>query len=248
MNAISVVENIENIVENIVSSYESRIQSIESTFQVFEGFQASFFETWHEREEIHAELRESLARNESLRRKDFDKMMAGILAAQEERSQEVKHLLTSYLQEQQEMAQSIRKSLRKFKRFLTNGEQQRIKEFQVLIGDILAKQDQRKNEVTSRLQEFQQEQQDMMTRLKHLLSKGKDLRIRDLKSMLQDFKTQHKERLAQQEQRKQEVRHLLDASKEARRDAAKKRRTLKTPLSPTRARSPEIRNLDAYKN
>ena len=221
-----VVENIGNFVESLVSSYESRIQGIELTFRMLEDFQDSFFEARHEKEEIHTELRESLARNESLRRKDFDKMMGAILAAQDERTQDVKSLLNSYLQEQQETSQSIRENLREFKKFLVSGEQQRIKEFQALMGDILARQDARKNEVTARLQAFQQEQREMVASLKHLLTKGKDLRIQDLKALLQDSKAQHAERLARQEERKQAVRRLIETSKKARRHAAEKRRTL----------------------
>lgn len=234
-----VLENIEHLVESLVSSYESRIQGMEFTFQMLEDFQEAFIEAQHEKEEIHGELRDSLARNESLRKKDFDKMMRAILAAQDERTQDVKHLLSSYLQEQQELSQSIRESLRDFKQFLATGEQQRIKEFQALMGDILARQDARKNEVTARLHAFQQDQQDMVTSLKRLLAKGKDLRIQDLKAMLQDSKAQHNERLARQEERKQAVRSLLEASKKARRQIAETRRTGQSSLTSTRAQAPE---------
>jgi hypothetical protein len=246
MKGMPVAEDIEKIVESLVSSYESRIQDMECTFQAIEGFQDSFFEARYEGKEIQTEVRESLARNESLRRKDFDKMMGEILVAQDERTQDVKHLLNSYLQEQQEMSQSIRESLREFKRFLGSGEQQRIKEFQALMGDILARQDTRKREVIARLQAFQQEQQDMVTTLKRLLAKGKDLRIRDLKALFQDSKAQHTRRLARQEERKQEVRRLLETSKKTRKHTVDHQRTLQIPLAPTRAKSSELQKKDLH--
>ena len=66
-----------NIVDNIVSSYEARIQSIgtlfDTTHQILLGFQDSLLDTKQEREKLNAELRESLTKKESLRRKDFDK-------------------------------------------------------------------------------------------------------------------------------------------------------------------------------
>lgn len=202
-----------NIVDNIVSSYEARIQSIgtlfDTTHQILLGFQDSLLDTRQEREKLNAELRESLTKNESLRRKDFDNMMQGILIAQDEREKEVRKLLNSYLIEQKEMVRSLRENLGKFKNSLEKGEVRRVKEFQEMIKHILAKQEERKDEVTSRLKEFKKEQKVLASGLKELLAKGKELRIKDLRSMLKEFKTQHKERLARQEERKKEVRQLL---------------------------------------
>jgi len=83
------VREMEYIVQNVFSSYEARIQSIESIFdathQILKDFQEPFFDTKQERESINAQLREHLARNESLRKKDFDNMMQGILSIQDER-------------------------------------------------------------------------------------------------------------------------------------------------------------------
>ena len=55
------------------------------------------------------------------------------------------------------------------------------------------------------LKEFQKEQQEMAKGLKALLAKGRSLRIRDLKEMLQEFRTQHNERLAHQIERRKDV-------------------------------------------
>ncbi len=162
---MALAEDMRNIVENIVSSYETRIQSIgaifDTTHQLLESFQDSFLHTKQERDRINAELRESLAKNESLRRKDFDNMMQDILPAQAEREQEVRDLLNNYLNDQKEMAKALRKSLEKFKDSLAKNEARRVVEFQSMIEEILAEQEVRKNEVTSRLKEFQKEQQEI---------------------------------------------------------------------------------------
>ena len=209
-----------DIVENMVSSYEARIQSLgaisDTTQQILQGLQGSLLDTKQEREKIHAELRESLAQNKSLRRKDFDNMMQGILSMQDEREKEVRNLLNRYLNEQKEMAQTLRENLGKFRDSLSEGEAQRVKEFQEMIKEILAKQDERKNEVTFRLKEFQKEQQEMIKRLKGLLAKGRELRIRDLKSMLMEFKGQHEGRIAIQKERKGEVLSMLGDFKKKR--------------------------------
>ncbi|MEW6410763.1 MAG: hypothetical protein AB1488_11775 [Nitrospirota bacterium] len=219
---MSQVLDLKNVVEDIVTSYEARVKNIGAIFDatplILGEFQESLFNTRQEREKINTQLRDILAKNESLRRKDFDHMMQGILSTQDAREKEVRNLLNSYLNEQKEMTQVLRERLGRFKDSLARGENQRIKEFQEMIKDIVAKQDKRKEEVTSKLKEFQEKQQVLTSRLRELLSKGRELRIKDFKSMLKEFKAQHKERLAHQEERKKEVRHLLGEFKKKRRD------------------------------
>jgi DNA primase catalytic subunit len=206
-------EEMKNFVKIFVSSYETRVQSIgaifDTTHQLLEGFGESFLDAKQEREKVSLELRENLAQNESLRRKDFDNMMQAILSTQDEREKEVRNLLKSYLHEQKEMGQALMQGLDRFKDTLAKGEVQRVKDFQCMINGILAQQEKRKEEVTSKLKEFQKEQQEMAKRLKEILAKGKELRIKDLKSMLKEFKAQHKGRLICRGERREEVRNLL---------------------------------------
>jgi len=213
-------KDMKNIVDQIVSSYETRIQSIGTLFdtahQVLEGFHDSLLDTRDEREKLNGELRENLAKNKSLRRKDFDRLMDGILLTQNEREKEVRNLLNSHLHEQKEMARDLRGSLEKFKDSLAKGEAQRVKEFQEMIKEILVKQDERKDEVTFKLKEFRTEQMVLKSRLKELLAKGRELRIRDLKSMLKEFEGQSEQRIALQEERRKEVRHILGEFKKGR--------------------------------
>jgi len=234
-------EDMRSIVENIISSYEGRIQGIgamfDATHQVLEGFQESFLDAKQERERVNAELRENLAKNESLRRKDFDNMMQGILSSQDEREKGVRNLLNSYLNGQKEMAKKLRESLGKFKNSLAKGEVQRVREFQQVIKENFAKQDERKEEVTSRLKDFQKEQQEIAKKLKELLAKGRELRIKDFKLMLKEFKAQHQERIARQQERREEVRSMLGDFKKGRVQAAKNRRTGETKIAQIRINS-----------
>ena len=201
------------LMEDILSSYEDRIAGVQSIFdtthELIEGFQDSFLDTKQEREKLKAEVRENLAKSESLRKKDFDNMMQGILSAQEQKEKEVRDLLKNYLNEQRAMAHTLRDNLAEIKGALTKGEAVRVKEFQAIIKEILARQDERKDEVASGLKDFQKAQQEMAKRLKELLAKGSELRIKDLKSMLKEFQSQHKERIACQEERRGEVKNLL---------------------------------------
>ena len=217
----------ENIVDNIISSYETRIESVEALFetshQIFQNFQDCLFDTRQEREKINNQLRENLAKNESLRKKDFDQMMSVISSHQDQSEREVKSLSKTYLTEQTRLARELREGLRSFKDALAKGEAQRVREFQTLIKEIFAEQEKRKEEVVSKLKEFQKEQQGMAKMLKSLLAKGRELRIRDLKLMLADFKKQRKERIARQQERQQEVQNLLGEFKAERAEVAQNR-------------------------
>jgi hypothetical protein len=230
-----------NMVDQIVSSYETRIESIgtlfDTTHQILQGFQDSLLDTREEREKLNRELRENLAKNKSLRRKDFDNLMEGIILTQNERKREVRDLLNSYLHEQKEMAQGLKENLGKFKDSLAKGEAQRIKEFQEMIRGILVKQEERKEEVTLRLEEFKKEQIMLTSRLKELLAKGKELRIRDFKSMLKEFNARYQERLALQEGRGKEVRHILGEFQKRRKETAPDWRTMQIQL-PHRGTTP----------
>jgi hypothetical protein len=217
----------ENVLEKVISSYEARIQSVEAFFeatgQIFQDFQESLLSTRQEREKINNQLRENLARNGSLRKKDFDRMMSVISSYLDQSEQEVRQLSHKYLNEQTKLMQQLREGLRNFKNALTEGQVQKVKELQTLIKEILARQDESKIEVTSKLKEFQQGQQQTSKMLKDLLAKGEKLRIRDFKATLGEFKRQRKERIACQERRRQEVKDLLGEFKAKRTEAEQDR-------------------------
>lgn len=217
----------ENVLDSIISSYEARIQSIEAFFDatghIFKDFQESLLSTRAEREKINNQLRENLAQNGSLRKKDFDRMMGVISSYLDESEQEVRQLSGKYLNEQTRLVQQLRQGLKDFKNALAEGQSEKVKELQTLIKEILSKQDESKIEVTSKLKEFQQGQQQTSKMLKELLSKGEDLRIKHFKAMLAEFKKQRAERIACQESRRQEVKDMLDEFKAKRTQTERER-------------------------
>lgn len=217
--------SLKNFDEDIISLYENKIEGIESVLEnthlLLEVSEESFFETRQEIERIKAQLRDSLARNESLRKKDFDDMMRDILSIQHEREKETRDSLKAYFSEQKEIAYVLRKSLEKFRESITKNESIRIGEFHAFYKEILDNQEVRKKEVVSKLKEFQKEHQEMSIRLKELLAKGRELRIRELKSIFKEFKAQRDVWIARKKDRKEEVRSMLDEAKNERVKAAK---------------------------
>lgn len=210
----------ENSVENVIASYESRIQNVETLFetahQIFHGLQESVLDTRQERAEINEQLRDTLAKNGSLRKKDFDSMISVISSHHDQEEREVRDLSKNYLSEQTDLVHQLRERLKQFRDALAKGEAQRVKGFEIAIKEIFAEQERRKEEVIAKLKEFQKEQQETAKMLRNLSDKGRELRIRDLKSMLAEFQKQHKERVARQEKRKEEVLTMLGDFKNAR--------------------------------
>ena len=237
-----VQEDLNKVVGDIVASYEAKIENIDSFFEtthlILNEFQDPLFDTKKEREVINSQLQDLLAKKEHLRRSDFNWMMQGILSIQVEREKEIRNLLNSFLIEQKQMLNTLKDTLTKIKDALAKGEavgnghdRSVLIESQKLMVELLTQQDKRKQEVASKLREFQKEQQEMTKRLLELLSKGRELRIKDLKAMLREFKAQHKERLACQEERrvevqkrKEEVRGMLVEFKKRRKKSVKSRR------------------------
>jgi len=235
MKAMPIVEEREHAENNAAFFRDAKLESLsaisDATCQILQNFQDAIFvvdSTFRdakqdsvlalkqEREQIKTELRECLAQNKSLRRKDFDNMMQGILSMQDEQEKEGRHLLNNYLMAQKNMSDALREHLAKFKDSLIKGEIERGKEFQKIIKEILDRQEERRNEVASMLKEFQEEQQEMVKKLRELLGKGKDLRIKDFKAMLKEFAMLHKERITHREERREEVQRMLSNFKNKR--------------------------------
>ena len=222
-------------VEDIVSSYEAKIENIDSFFEtthlIFSEFQEPLLDIKQEKEAIKIQLQDLLAQNEHLRKTDFSRMMQGVLSVQAEKEKEVRNLLNCFLSEQKQMIGLFRNNLAKIKEAIAKGEGVLVKESKEVMVELLTQQDKLKREVVLKLKELQKDQQEMTKMLLELLSKGRGLRIKDLKTMLKEFEAQHKERIVQRAERREEVRErkkeihsMLVEFKKKRKDSVKSRR------------------------
>jgi hypothetical protein len=212
-------------IEEIISSYEERLQSIgfiiDNTQMILGEFQETIPNVKEDTDSLKDKLRNTLARNESLRKKDFDAMMNTILLAQTTREAEVKGLLNSYLAEQRDMAKTLRKTLESFRGFLYRDNIDRVEEFHQMFQNILKKQEERKAEVTTELKRCQKEQSELSDSLVELLSRGRDLRTKDLRVMLKKFGIRSTERAIQHRERKEDVQAMLNSFKTERYEGAR---------------------------
>lgn len=193
------MKELKTSVEDVLASYEARVEGMgtffDAAYSILSGPQGSFGGLKEEREKLRAQVQESLARNEHLRKKDFNNMMQGIQSAQEQREKEVGELLKGYINKEKAMALALRENLDNFKKALARGEAERVKEFQALIKAILAEQEKRKHSVISMLREFQEQQRRAAGKLRELLARGNSLRIKDLKLMVKEYGKQREKRL-----------------------------------------------------
>jgi len=222
-------EELKNFIDNTIFSYEARLQSIESILGPIHQTQRSLLETKQEQEKANTQLRESLSKNNHLRKKDFDQMMKSVFLTQDEKGEVAKGLLVNYLNEQKEMVYALKDNLAKVRECLNNGQGDKIKEFQSVIKEKFSQVERRKEEVTAKLKELQEEQAKMLIQVKALLAKGNELRIKDFKEMLMEFRMQHKERIVQKLERKKEVRNMLVDFRKRRKQWRRARVTLSTP-------------------
>ena len=145
---------------------------------------------------INAELREILAKNESLRRKDFNNMMQEIFLPLDIKEREVKRLLNAYLDDQRQMTKTLRENFRDIKKYLANGDLQKSVMCHKIIMDILSKENETKGgEITSKLKRFQKEQQYITKILESLSAKGEKLKLRNFKLVIKNLKSDNKSRL-----------------------------------------------------
>ena len=184
------IEDMSKLTEEIISSYESRIFTVGSivddTHQVIDDLRAK-------RNIMSSKLKETLAHEGSLRKKDFDNMMKDLFSIQEEREKEVRDLLKTYLEEQKETAKTIRENFKKNETARIAGEKIRGNDFRKMLEDIRTKQTSRESEVCEMLKEFRKEHKETSESFRNLLSKEEGVRVKDVKMMLKNVNAKRRE-------------------------------------------------------
>ena len=158
--SLSETKSLSDLARDIVVSYDARVkivgEIVEDTHEMMNDFRGK-------REHMSEELREVLAKSESSRRKDFDRMMADIVLKQNEREEEVKKMLVDFRKEEEMVAEKLRNLLKK-------GEGIRIKDFKEMMAEIKKEQDRRVKEtsasIVNELQNMREEVYKMLDNFK----------------------------------------------------------------------------------
>lgn len=162
------------MIQDILSSYELRIEEAgdllaEKSIKLLKGLE-------EERDTLISELQDLFAKRHSLRRKDFQLMMQGILNYQEKRQKEVTQLLNRLQAEGRNGINGLKK-IPPDRRLLDK----ELREIQKQIED-------RVERIANVLDDFQKERDNVCACLKGLLGKADSLRIKDFKRTLKKLK------------------------------------------------------------
>ena len=186
--------NIDGFFDNIISSYETRIQKIQTAFQSSENMTESshfLFDNVHntlndlrkERDQLNSRLRETLAKNGSLRKKDYNTMMSGILCALDEKEREAERQFLNFIEAQKETAQSLKNSLLGIKDITAPDVSEKIAIIKERLPQISKLQEMKKETVMKTFMDFQQMHNRVMGCLENLLKKGDHLLLQEIKNV-----------------------------------------------------------------
>lgn len=146
-----------------------------------------------------ARLREGLAKTDCMRKKDFDGIMEGVLDGIKEKEKEMKALLSTLHTEELRMLGILRK--------IAEGGSA---DFESLKRDIMPRQRAREKKAARILMEIQMEQSELDALLKRLLLRKERLRAKDLKDVINIFKSWQREKRSGTEALLEELSRLRD--------------------------------------
>jgi F0F1-type ATP synthase membrane subunit b/b' len=186
--------NIDGLFDNIINSYETRIQKIQTAFQssefitesshsLFDHVHCSLDELRRERDLLNTKLCETIAKNGSLRKKDYQSMMSGMLNTLDEKELEAENQFALFIENQKETAQQLKNGLLDIKDITAQDVGEKIAHIKDQLSQITRLQEERKETVMKSFEEFQQLHNKMMEYLRNLVDKGDKILIEDIKKI-----------------------------------------------------------------
>ena len=195
--------NIDGFIDNIITSYESRVQKIQTAFQSTENIAESshtLLDNVHhslnnlkiEREQLNSKLCETLAKNGSIRKKDYHIMMSGILDILDEKEKEAQKQFLNFIESQKENTQKLKNSLLDIKDLATPEASEKISLLKEQLSKSKITQELNKESVIKILTDFQNMHSKIMECLEDMIEKGDHVAIQDIKrikvQILHEFK------------------------------------------------------------
>jgi hypothetical protein len=183
-----------DFIESLIQSYETRIQNIESVFcksdalaqssyTLLQDFTSSIKNYRTERDTINSLLQENLAKNVSMRKKDYNRMMNDILNRLDEKEQEAEKQFNQFIEEQKAMIQFLKKGVLEIKDHIQDNNRGRIKAFRQELDHISGELELKKELVIQIFCDYQQMHRQVIEKLKMLLAKGDQVFVRDVKEV-----------------------------------------------------------------
>ena len=186
--------DLDSFFKSIITSYEDRIQKIQNAFQSSENITESthnLFDHVHhslsnlkaEREMVNSRLCEILAKNGSLRKKDYNTMMSGILGFLELKEKDAESQFSNFIESQKDTAKILKNSILDIKDMASPDGAQKISIIKEQLVQISQQQESSKQAVIKTFMDFQQLHNKTMEYLENLLEKGDQIVIHDIKKI-----------------------------------------------------------------
>jgi len=172
------MDNMKSVVDNILNSYETRVKVVG---KVMQDTTALLKQLSREQAEMALKLRDTLARKESLRKRDFDHLLEDIVLKNLDKEKKVNEVLESFQKVEEEMVAKLRN-------ILAGAEKIKLSEFRSLSKEILERLDRREEEVGDVLRSFHIEQEELAAGLRNLIEKGDHIKVKDFKMMTEGLR------------------------------------------------------------
>ena len=170
--------DIKPIVNNILDSYETRVEVVG---KVMKETTALLKRLSREQAEMALKLRETLAKKESLRKRDFDYVLEDIVLRNLDKEKKVNEVLENFQKEEEDLVARLRN-------VLTGREKIKLSDFRLLSKEILDRLDRREKEVSGVLKGFHIEQEELAAGLRGLIKKGDQVRTKDFRAMTESLR------------------------------------------------------------
>jgi len=175
-----------NLIEEIVNSYEVKVKAV--LYLIKQVVQK--VKIFHKEQiKMSDKLKDILARNQSLRRKDFDTMIANIRIQQAQREKEITQMVENFYEEEKEMVARMRE-------MLSGKTPCTLKEFEFLRKKMLEHPKERERQLSRMLKNFHRDQEQLAWALRKLIEKGPAVRIKDFKAMIKAFHIEHHDQIS----------------------------------------------------
>lgn len=163
-------EEIKNLTVNIVANYDERITVVG---EIIEKGLAMLDQCRRAQKIVQNELKETLAKVESLRKKDFDFLMMPLLGFQETKEQEIREFVNRFLKKQKESASQL-------KRLIQTDILEKVPEVEMSIQGAL-------EEAKRYLLQFQKEQAFIGEKIQTLSSRKEALTVKEFKQAMESL-------------------------------------------------------------
>jgi hypothetical protein len=209
-----------DLIIDLINSYEHRVVTVENlinnAFETNMDSDEGLSKEYQTAQKLKEDLKETLVRNCSLRRKDFEAFAANVFSSIDKKKKDIENerklirqILIAYLGRQKELVIALKEQLTRFNLEGTNKNS-----LELLLDDIKNSQKEEGEQTFSllkdiqlRLKTFRAELADLNSNLQRILERGELLNLDDFRQ-LQSSMAQ-KRRKSERQERKDEVEKLL---------------------------------------